>query len=506
MQSMSHDNAFKHNMTPKQWTGRSEARPDVYPEYQEQEDQWAVLRHEVESEDALRVRADWNQRDTGEDLLPAQSPSNALEPAPHHVDIVVAGVGGGGMNAVNRMISARVRGVRFIAMNTDAQVLSLSQAQGRICLGQHYTKGLGAGGNSAVGTRAATESTAEIRAALGDADLVFIAAGMGGGTGTGATPIIASIAKKIGALTIGIVTLPFSFEGSRRRRIAEEGLAELSTEIDALITIPNDRLLATTQRDRTLANAFKLADDVLRQGVQGIAEVINVPGMINVDFADVRSVLHEAGAALMSIGQGQGRNRAQCAADEAVAGGFLNVTIRGAKRVLFNISGGEDMTLFEVNEVAERIAQAIDDTADITFGAVIDPMLKDSIRVTLIAAGMEERSTARIPAIHLNQSLSTPMNVTPPTPPQRNTATPMTPPSRSANRDGHQRPQSYTPQPTPPIPPPASGIPGRQRRSLADLRGIRSMGQRREPPKGQQTDEDEGERESEIPPYFKKYD
>ncbi|HCP74744.1 MAG TPA: cell division protein FtsZ, partial [Ktedonobacter sp.] len=197
--------------------------------------------------------------------------------APHHVDIVVAGVGGGGVNAVNRMISARVRGVRFIAMNTDAQVLSLSEAQGRICLGQHYTKGLGAGGNSAVGTRAATESTAEIRAALGDADLVFIAAGMGGGTGTGGAPIIASIAKKIGALTIGIVTLPFSFEGSRRRRIAQEGLTELSAEIDALITIPNDRLLATTERDHTLADAFKLADDVLRQGVQGIAEVINVP-------------------------------------------------------------------------------------------------------------------------------------------------------------------------------------------------------------------------------------
>ena len=501
---MSHDNAFKRNMAPKQWTGKSEARPDVYQE--EQEDQWAVLRHEVESEDALRVRPDWNQRDTEEDVLPAQSPSNALERAPHHVDIVVAGVGGGGVNAVNRMISARVRGVRFIAMNTDAQVLSLSEAQGRICLGQHYTKGLGAGGNSAVGTRAATESTAEIRAALGDADLVFIAAGMGGGTGTGGAPIIASIAKKIGALTIGIVTLPFSFEGSRRRRIAQEGLTELSAEIDALITIPNDRLLATTERDHTLADAFKLADDVLRQGVQGIAEVINVPGMINVDFADVRSVLHEAGTALMSIGQGQGRNRAQRAADEAIAGGFLNVTIRGAKRVLFNISGGEDMTLFEVNEVAERIAQAIDDTADITFGAVIDPILKDSIRVTLIAAGMEERSTARIPAIHLNQSLSTPINVTPPNAPQSKPVTPMTPPSRSANRDGQQRPQSYTPQPTPPRPPRSSGVPGRQQRSLEDLRGIRSMGRRREPPKGQQTDEDEGERGIEIPPYFKKYD
>jgi len=420
MQSMSHDNASKRDMAPKQWPGKSEVRPDVYDE---QEDQWAVLRHEVESEHVKRQdernRSDWNQRDTEEDATPTQSPLDALKQALPHVDIVVAGVGGGGMNAVNRMISTHVRGVRFVAMNTDSQVLSLSEAQGRICLGQHYTKGVGAGGNSAVGMRAATESAAEIRAALGEADLVFIAAGMGGGTGTGATPIVASIARKIGALTVGIVTLPFTFEGSRRRRIAEEGLAELSAEIDALITVPNDRLLATTGRDHSLADAFKLADDVLRQGVQGIAEVINVPGMINVDFADVRSVLYEAGAALMSIGQGQGRGRAQHAAEEAVAGGFLNVTIRGAKRVLFNISGGEDMALFEVNEVAERIGQAIDDTADITFGAVIDPMLKDTIRVTLIAAGMEEHGTASIPAIHLNQPHQTLARPTPPTPPSR---------------------------------------------------------------------------------------
>jgi len=313
IQSMSHDNAFKRDIAPKQWAGKPESRPaDVYDE---QEDQWAVLRHEVESEDAKRqderVRPGWNRRDTEEDVLPTQSPLDALEQGLHHVDIVVAGVGGGGMNAVNRMISTCVRGVRFIAMNTDAQVLSLSEAQGRIYLGQHYTKGVGAGGNSGIGMRAATESAAEIRAALGEADLVFIAAGMGGGTGTGAAPVVASIAKKIGALTIGIVTLPFTFEGSRRRRIAEEGLAELSAEIDALITIPNDRLLATSGQDHSLSDAFKLADEVLRQGVQGIAEVITVPGMINVDFADVRSVLHEAGRALMSIGQGQGRNRAR---------------------------------------------------------------------------------------------------------------------------------------------------------------------------------------------------
>src|SRR2546430_9979066 len=440
MQSMSHDNPFQHEVTPQPRVEETVAKPDVYEEH---EDQWAVLRHEVEVVDMQRqnepVRSAWNQRNTEDDDTSPQSPFAMPEQPPLHVDIVVAGVGGGGMNAVNRMISTHVRGVRFIAMNTDTQVLSLSDAQERISLGQHYTKGLGAGGISAVGMRAATESTAEIRAALGEADLVFIAAGMGGGTGTGAAPVIASIARKIGALTIGIVTLPFTFEGSRRRRIAEEGLAELSAEIDALITIPNDRLLATSGQDHSLSDAFKLADEVLRQGVQGIAEVITVPGMINVDFADVRSVLHEAGRALMSIGQGQGRNRAQHAADEAVAGGFLNVSIRGAKRVLFNISGGEDMTLFEVNEVAERISQAIDDMADITFGAVIDPMLKDTIRVTLIAAGMEERSTSRIPAIHLNQPRSTPGSSTPAVPPNP-------PPSRAEYHDGQKRPLSYSSQ------------------------------------------------------------
>jgi len=450
MQSMSHDNAFQHEHTPQQWAsnighagnagkaGKADAQPDVY---EEQEDQWAVLRHEVEVDQMQgqneQVRSGWDQedqrdqRDTGDDTVASPSALDAVTQATQQVDIVVAGVGGGGMNAIKHMMDARVRGVRFVAMNTDAQVLTLSEAPQRIYLGQHYTKGLGAGGNSAVGMRAATESAAEIRAALGDADLVFIAAGMGGGTGTGAAPVVASIAKKLGALTVGIVTLPFTFEGTRRKRIALDGLDELSSEIDALITIPNDRLLTTTGRDLSLNNAFKLADDVLRQGVQGIAEVINVPGMVNVDFADVRSVLKEAGSALMSIGQGHGRNRAQMAADEAIAGGFLNVTIRGAKRVLFNISGGDDMTLFEVNEVAERIGLAIDDTADITFGAVVDPALNDTIRVTLIAAGMEERSTLRIPAVRLEQSYQ--QQQKPPIAPV--TPRPAYPtPTRSANR------------------------------------------------------------------------
>lgn len=520
MQSMSRDNASQHEHAPQQWAtnvgkaGKADARPDVY---EEQEDQWAVLRHEVEVEQMQgqneKIRPRWEQRhpgdardnrDTGDDTVSAPSPFDMLEQSPQQVDIVVAGVGGGGMNAINRMMEARVRGVRFVAMNTDAQVLTLSPAPQRICLGQHYTKGLGAGGNAAVGMRAATESAAEIRAALGNADLVFIAAGMGGGTGTGAAPVVASIAKKLGALTIGIVTLPFTFEGTRRKRIALDGLDELSAEIDALITVPNDRLLTTTGRDRSLNDAFRLADDVLRQGVQGIAEVINVPGMVNVDFADVRSVLREAGTALMSIGQGKGRNRAQMAADEAIAGGFLNVTIRGAKRVLFNISGGDDMSLFEVNEVAERIGLAIDDTADITFGAVIDPALKDTIRVTLIAAGMEERSTLRIPAIHIEQQVQQQQRLTAPRVPPGAPAAPVTPqpvyPAPVRQQSSVPPAQQLQPgqqgQPGQPTQRPSSP-PGRQQRSLDDLRGIRGMGRRYEAPNSDSDDID-------IPPFLKR--
>ena len=513
MQSMPHDNPFQHEVTPQPWVEKTAAKPDVYEEH---EDQWAVLRHEVEVVDMQQnepVRSAWDQRNTEDDDTSPQSPFALPDQTPLNVDIVVAGVGGGGMNAVNRMISMGVRGVRFIAMNTDAQVLDLSSSPNCICLGQHFTKGLGAGGNAATGMRAATESAAEIRAALGEADLVFIAAGMGGGTGTGAAPVIASIARKLGALTIGIVTLPFTFEGSRRRRIAEEGLAELASEIDALITVPNDRLLATTGRDRSLAEAFKLADDVLRQGVQGIAEVITVPGMVNVDFADVRSVLHKAGTALMSIGQGQGRNRAQRAAEEAVAGGFLNVSIRGASRVLFNISGGDDMTLFEVNEVAERIGQAIDNTADITFGAVIDPTLQDTIRVTLIAAGMEERSTLRIPALQLHQAQPAALRQPPVAPaasaalPSNTPAIPTPVPQRPAGYDGQSpvRPQASAPTPAPdPMRP--SGPPARQQRSLDDLRGIRSMGRRQETRRGRQTGEEEEEEAIDVPPFMKKFD
>jgi cell division protein FtsZ len=536
MQSKFYEDANKREQTPGDQPGM--ARPKEVDVYAEQDDQWAVLRHEVEVEDMRWQEGqdsadwDWDQRDTGEDSLSSQMPYNDLEQEESQVDIVVIGVGGAGMNAVNRMIDTRVRGVRFIAMNTDAQVLSLCEATDRICLGQHYTKGLGAGGIASVGARAAMESATEIRTALGNADLVFIAAGMGGGTGTGGAPVVASIAKKMGALTVGIVTLPFAFEGTRRRRAGEEGLSALSAEVDAIITVPNDRLLSIIGRDRTLSESFKVADDVLRQGVQGIAEVINVPGLINVDFADVRSVLREAGTALMSIGQGQGRNRAQRAAEEAIAGGFLNVSIRGAERVLFNISGGEDMTLFEVNEVAEHIGSAIHDAADITFGAVIDPSLNDMIRVTLIAAGMSEARTARIPIIHREQAATSPPSTSYPGVGNRSGSHPALASSQSQVQPPRPQPRHLgnsvpvgnnlpervrrAPEPEPEIepkimPPPMRGLdktpktpPGRPQRSLEDLRGLRSMGQRQDirrpdSPPAKNT-------EVEMPPFLRRFD
>lgn len=521
MQSKFHDDANKREQTPKQWSGMARPKPDVYAE---QDDQWAVLRHEVEDMRWQEKQGgsdwEWDQRDTDEDAVSSQMSYSELEEAESQVDIVVVGVGGAGMNAVNRMIDTHVRGVRFIAMNTDAQVLSLCEAPERICLGQHYTKGLGAGGIASVGARAAMESAAEIRAALGEADLVFIAAGMGGGTGTGGAPVVASIAKKMGALAVGIVTLPFTFEGSRRRRAAEEGLAALCTEVDAIITVPNDRLLSIIGRDRSLSESFKVADDVLRQGVQGIAEVIKVPGLVNVDFADVRSVLREAGTALMSIGQGQGRNRALRAAEEAVAGGFLNVSIRGAQRVLFNISGGEDMTLFEVNEVAEQIGSAIHDAADITFGAVIDPSLNDMIRVTLIAAGMPEARTSQIPILHLEQP-STPQPTSTsfagPAARQQNPSVisgqgqiPRQQPAqpRSAGNSAREKP---VPEPVAEVPPqPAkygdkTGRPlGRPQRSLDDLRGLRSMGRRQEARRAGAQPEEAAE--IEMPPFLRRFE
>ncbi|HXL37406.1 MAG TPA: cell division protein FtsZ [Ktedonobacteraceae bacterium] len=523
MQSNSHEDANKREQTPQSVSGMS--HQSAFEMEEGQVDQWAVLRHEAEEEYINRhqepVQSDWKQREIEDDDRNRASTSQAYyqspfleELTPNHIDIVVAGIGGAGMNAVNRMINTRVRGVRFVALNTDIQVLSRSEASDRICLGQQYTKGLGAGGNAAAGKRAALESTEDIRNILGDADLVFIAAGMGGGTGTGGAPVVASIAKKLGMLTIGIVTLPFTFEGSRRQRIAEEGLKVMSAESDALIIVPNDRLLSLTGRDHSLTDAFKLADDVLRQGVQGIAEVINVPGLINVDFADVRSVLRDAGTALMSIGQGQGHNRAQRAAEEAIAGGFLNMPIRGAQRVLFNISGGEDMTLYEVNEVAEFIGTAIDATADITFGAVIDPRLDDTIRVTLIAAGMQDSHAKRIPVMQVEQAdLTSSMSL-----PAKQHETPDSP---SRNADNFQQPLAkapFTPAQNMPaekteagfLPPPRQSTTlARPHRSLDDLRGLRSMGRRHEvspvPQIGLEEENILDNEEIDVPPFLKKY-
>ena len=303
--------------------------------------------------------------------------------------ILVIGVGGGGSNAVNRMIQAGVRGVEFAAINTDLQALHRSEAPTRIGIGEKLTRGLGAGGNPTIGERAAEESAEELFHLCSGADMVFIAAGMGGGTGTGAAPKVAEIARELGALTIGVVTRPFSFEGPRRRQIAEAGIQALREKVDTLITIPNDRLLAIADRKMPMVDAFRLADDVLRQGIQGISDLITVPGLINLDFADVKTIMSNAGSALMAIGAGAGENRATEAAQAAVASPLLDISIEGAKGILFNITGGEDLTLHEVNEAAEIITKAADPEANIMVGAVIDPRMQGEIKITVIATGFD---------------------------------------------------------------------------------------------------------------------
>jgi cell division protein FtsZ len=304
-------------------------------------------------------------------------------------NIKVVGVGGGGSNAVNRMIQADVRGVEFITVNTDAQALGRTSSTRRIQIGDKLTKGLGAGGVPTIGTKAAEESSDLIYEALKDADMIFITAGMGGGTGTGAAPVVAQIAQELGALTIAVVTKPFRFEGSQRMKVAEQGVIDLKDKVDALITIPNDRLLQVTEKKASIDSAFKIVDDVLRQGIQGISELITIPGLVNLDFADVKSIMSEAGSALMAIGHGEGENRAVEAAKAAIASPLLELSIDGAKGVLFNITGGQDLTLFEVNEAAEIVAQAADKEANIIFGAVIDPRLQGEVRITVIATGFD---------------------------------------------------------------------------------------------------------------------
>lgn len=306
-------------------------------------------------------------------------------------NIKVVGVGGGGSNAVNRMIDASLQGVEFIAMNTDAQALLLSNASRKIRIGEKLTKGLGAGSNPDIGQKAAEESHEEIEQALSGADMVFVTSGMGGGTGTGAAPVVAEIARQLGALTVAVVTKPFTFEGKRRLAQAERGIENLKNKVDTLIKIPNDRLLQVVEKRTSVVEAFRIADDVLRQGVQGISDLITVPGLINLDFADVRTIMSNAGSALMGIGTATGEERAVEAARKAISSPLLEASIDGAKGVLLNITGGSNLGLFEVNEAAEIIASAADPEANIIFGAVIDEALHDEIRVTVIATGFEPR-------------------------------------------------------------------------------------------------------------------
>jgi len=303
--------------------------------------------------------------------------------------IKVVGIGGGGTNAINRMIDAGLKGVEFIAINTDAQALLMSDADVKVYIGGNITRGLGAGSNPEIGEKAALENADQIAEVLKGADMVFITAGKGGGTGTGAAPVIAEVVKQMGALTIGVVTRPFSFEGRKRAQQAEEGIGHLRDKVDTLIIIPNDRLLEVAEQKTSILNAFRMADDILRQGVQGITDLITVPGLINLDFADVRTIMTNAGSALMGIGTASGDGRAQEAARSAISSPLLESSIDGAKGVLLNISGGMDLGLFEVNEAAEIIASAADPEANIIFGAVIDDSLGDELRVTVIASGFE---------------------------------------------------------------------------------------------------------------------
>jgi len=308
---------------------------------------------------------------------------------PVGANIKVVGLGGAGSNAITRMVREQIRGVEFIAMNTDVQQLAFTEAAVRLQLGERLTRGMGAGGDDSVGKKAAEESKDEIKEALIGADMIFITAGMGGGTGTGSAPVVAEIAKQSGALTIAIVTKPFAFEGNHRLKTAQAGIDELVGKVDTLVIIPNDRLLQLCDQKTSVDNAFRLADEVLHHGVQAIAEVITVPGLINLDFADIRTIMKDAGPAWMSIGRGTGPNRAIEAAKEALASPLLDVSMEGAKGVMFNITGSSSLTLFEVNAAAEVIKQAVDPNANVIFGVAFDNNMDNEIRLTLIATGFE---------------------------------------------------------------------------------------------------------------------
>ena len=338
--------------------------------------------------------------DAGLSLAQTHDPKGIPGEEAQDIDIVpsrvarikVIGVGGGGGNAVNRMIASAVSGVEFWSINTDAQALTQSSAPRRLQIGQKLTRGLGAGGNPAIGQKAAEESRDEIATALENSDLVFITAGRGGGTGTGAAPIVAEVAKEIGALTVGVVTRPFNFEGRRRLNQADEGITALEGRVDTLIVIPNDKLLAVIAEQTPVQEAFRVADDILRQGVQGISDIITIPGLVNVDFADVRAVMADAGSALMGIGIGSGKSRSREAAVAAISSPLLESSIEGARGVVFNITGGSDLTLHEVNTAAETIYEVVDPNANIIFGAVIDDRLQGDVKITVIATGFAEES------------------------------------------------------------------------------------------------------------------
>ena len=322
-------------------------------------------------------------------------PTKKYQPVETFARIKVIGVGGGGQNAVNRMMEEGIEGVEFIAANTDAQALTLSKAPIRVRLGDKLTRGLGAGGDPEVGRKAAEESADELYSALKGADMVFVTAGMGGGTGTGAAPVVSQVAKECSALTIGVVTRPFTFEGGRRLQAAESGIAKMKEHAHTLISIPNDRLLQIVDKKSSLQAAFRMADEVLHQGIQGISELITIPGLINLDFADVRTIMSEGGAALMAVGHGSGEDRAKVAAEQAISSQLLDITIDGARGVLFNVTGGPNMTLFEVNQAAAIIRETAHPDVNLIFGAVIDPDMGDEIRVTVIATGFERSGVPR---------------------------------------------------------------------------------------------------------------
>lgn len=305
--------------------------------------------------------------------------------------IKVIGLGGGGCNAITRMVQEDIRGVEFVAMNTDSQALAIAEAPNILQIGEKLTRGLGVGGDSSLGQKSAEENRDEIREIIGNSDMVFITCGMGGGTGTGSAPVVAEIAKHSGALTIAVVTKPFAFEGTRRCQVADEGIKNLLGKVDTLIIIPNDRLLSLCDQNTGVDNAFKLADDVLRHGVQAISEVITVPGLINLDFADVKAIMKDAGPAWMSIGMASGKNRAVEAAREALSSPLLDVSVSGSRGVLFNVIGGSSLTLFEVNEAAAVIKEAVDPEANIIFGVAHDPNMDNDVQITLVATGFASK-------------------------------------------------------------------------------------------------------------------